>query len=159
MRLVELHQEELHCKLASTDERHLTLNELHQWMTYAGLLEGIPDREMNDWCIEQHVQRAACYGSPGSRTTLIQPARRDFLRRPGDMEPMKRHGLHEDPEWLPVVMCVGIFRHVPPTRSHLVVVWYQDEFAFPLDGGVLSQLRAITLDATGSSLSGSERVT
>jgi len=51
-----------------------------------------------------------------------------------------------------MVTCVGYFQDTQPTRdpskhlSILTVVWFQDEFAMPIESFILEQLRAIDWD-------------
>jgi hypothetical protein len=137
----------LNCRLTLTCGRSVLLAELHQWMTYAGWLEGVPSCEWNDWKIKGALERARRYGQ-GFPPHLIPPQRRDYLRHPGDMETSRAlRGLPA--EWLPMVTCIGVFRDVVPARdksmdqSYLTVVWYQDEFALPITDAVLDQLRAL----------------
>lgn len=50
-------------------------------------------------------------------------------------------------ERLPDVACMGVFDSVGLNRkesepySSMVIVWFQDKFALPIDEGVLSQIR------------------
>jgi hypothetical protein len=56
------------------------------------------------------------------------------------------------PARIPSVACVGCFRSYQPARtasgdfSQLVVVWFQDNFALPIDPKVWLQLLAIDWD-------------
>ena len=89
-------------------------------------MEGVPSAEWNDRMVEGAVRAA------GARPLLIPPVRRDYLRRPGDME---GHTSFRGrvPEWLPMVTCIGRFQDTRPVRdsskhlSVLVVVWFQRE--------------------------------
>jgi hypothetical protein len=53
------------------------------------------------------------------------------------------------PVALPGIACVGRFHSVEPARdlakdcSQLVVIWFQEEFAFPIDPLVTEQLQGI----------------
>jgi hypothetical protein len=141
-----------HCRLTLHSGRSVILEALHQWMTYAGWLEGVPSAWINDRKVASAVQEAEKHGVRGARHHLLPPPRRDYCRRPGDMAAaMSLRG--EAPEWLPVVTCVGVFKDVFSARdkakdqSYLAVVWYQDEFALPIAGPVLDQLRALDWEA------------
>jgi hypothetical protein len=132
----------LHCELDLRSGRRVTLQVLQQWMTYGGWMEGVPSAEWNDRKVEGAIREA------GAKPLLIPPVRRDYLRKPGDMD---GHTSFRGrvPEWLPMVTCVGRFQDTRPARdqskhlSVLAVVWFQDEFAMPIDAGVLEQLRAV----------------
>jgi hypothetical protein len=81
---------------------------------------------------------------------LIAPSRRNYYRDPGDMADRPLF-MGEVPEWLPNITCVGTFMDVSPAgdmttvypSSYLMVVWYQDDFALPIDNAVLADLRAL----------------
>jgi|SRR6185503_3378834 len=141
----------LRCQLPLRSGRTITLVRLNQWMTYAGLLMGTPDRESNDGCIQRAQQEAQRYCADDARPHLIPPPRRDYLRQPGDMEGLV-DSLHV-PEWLPMVTCVGSFKDVRPVRdqdkdlSVLAVVWFQDEFALPILEPALHQLLGMDWDS------------
>ena len=69
----------LPCKLTLTSGRSVTLVAIHQEMTYRGLAEGIPTRELNDGCIKAAIEDARGFCLPGASPVLIPPARRDYL--------------------------------------------------------------------------------
>ena len=135
----------LHCELELHSGRKVTLQGLRQWMTYAGWMEGVPSTEWNDRMVEGTLREA------GERSLLIPPSRRNYLRKPGDMDGHKSFG-GRLPEWLPMVTCIGRFQDTRPARdpskhlSVLVVVWFQDEFAMPIDVNLLEQLQAVDWD-------------
>jgi uncharacterized protein (TIGR02996 family) len=139
----------LHCELPLRSGRTITLEALDQVMTYAGLLEGTPDRESNDREIEFALREAYRHCVDGVRPHLIPPPRRDHLREPGDMQRVIAHSPHRVPEWLPLVRCIGSFKDVVKVRhpdkalSVLTVVWFQDEYALPIREPALSQLREL----------------
>ncbi|MBS2000357.1 MAG: hypothetical protein JST44_02565 [Cyanobacteria bacterium SZAS LIN-5] len=140
----------LHCRLQIASGMAITLTSIHQSMTYSGWLEGVPSTEWNDQIIEETLARAArqhCFhgGSP----YLIAPERRDFLRRPGDMNDSCPS---RPAEWLPLVSCIASFKSVFPARSktkdlsYATVVWFQGEYCFPIDETVLKKLQEIDWD-------------
>jgi hypothetical protein len=81
---------------------------------------------------------------------LIHPVRRDYLREPGDMSDSRSRG--RIPEWLPMIRCFATFESSFPVRdkncdgSSLNVVWFQDDFAFPIRD-VVSKLESIDWDS------------
>jgi len=138
----------LPCKLTLDSGRSVTMVAMHQEMTYRGLVEGIPRRELNDDCIRDAIQHARRLCLPGASPVLIPPARRDYHRRPGDMD--ERHAAAGEPvEFLPSITCTGVFDDALPAQdgnkdySELTVVWYQDRYAFPISKTVVSQIRAL----------------
>jgi hypothetical protein len=138
----------LRCQVALRSGRKVTLQSLHQRMTYAGWLEGVPSQEWNDRIVAESLREAGRSCAEGASPALIAPARRDHLREPGDMAG-QRAMRGQTPEWLPMVTCVGVLRDTAPTRdrskdcSMLRVAWFQDQYALPIDGLVLQQLQSI----------------
>jgi hypothetical protein len=141
--------------LTLSSGRKIELRAIHQWLTYEGLLEGIPFKDWNDDNIVSDQREALKYCSQGAEPFLIPPQRRDYSRTPGDMESNIQSGFYRghEPEFLPEVTCIGIFRsHFPKPRdpnkdySRLVIVWYQDEFGLPTDEQILAQMRSIDWD-------------
>lgn len=143
----------LHCQLTLQSGRHVRLVALDQEMSYAGLLEGVPNAKSNDWYVERSLQAAQRRCVEGAEPHLIPPVRRDFLREPGDMRPIIEARPYWIPEWLPMVRCIGSFRSSVTSRnpdrdvSALVVVWFQDEYGPPLQDPALGHLLAMDWDA------------
>jgi len=123
------------CVLRLNDGREIILRGMKQDMTYEGLLVGTPDHESNQRRIQRAVREAA---SRGNKVHLIEPPRRDYHRKPGDMGSVVVRNPNRIPEWLPEVCCIGRFSHVRPARdqsqdmSILTIIWFQDEFAPPI---------------------------
>jgi hypothetical protein len=138
--------------------RTITLEALDQRMTYAGLLEGTPDAQSNDRRIKHALREAERYCPSGAKPHLIPPARRDYLREPGDMQRVIEWSSRCTPEWLPLVQCIGSFKDVvkarDPTRdlSVLVVVWFQDEYALPILEPALGQLLALDWESLATDI-------
>ncbi|QDU46033.1 hypothetical protein Mal52_45300 [Symmachiella dynata] len=150
----------LTCKLTLDSGRDIVLEQLYQERTYRGLLEGTPNRVANDWGIEHNLSFARKLAGSIGDPYLIAPNRRDYVRVPGDMDRIredieKRIGDWEEglqqrlPEWIPFVCCIGCFASVKPARdsrkdcSSLTVVWYQDNFAMPIDPVIQNELRSL----------------
>lgn len=141
----------LACRLTLNCGREVILQALDQSMTYAGQLEGVPSGRTNDWHLGNLLQRAKAHCYEGAAPHLISPARRDYLRVPGDMvgRGLPRHV----PEWLPEVTCIATFKHSAPVRdpakhlSVLTVVWFQDHYALPIQERSFRELVAIDWDA------------
>jgi hypothetical protein len=133
----------LHRGITLRSGRTIVLETLHQEMTYLGLLMGAPCCESNDADIADALKKAQTYRFGESSPHLIPPPRRDYLRAPGDMSPFVRE--EYVPEWLPMVRCIATFTSNRPARdprrdlSMLTVVWYQDEFALPIQEPALTE--------------------
>jgi hypothetical protein len=118
-------------ELKLTDGRSISLNSLRQWRVYAGLLEGLPTRERNDAEIASIVAQAR-------ETDRHEP----FVVIP-QQQPIAYEGRYPfgTPAALPSICCVARFTSHRPARdtkmdySLLTVIWFQDDFAFPLSEG------------------------
>ena len=122
--------------------REITLQGLEQRRVYEGMLEGLPTREKNQRILESLREQAR------RRLPSVEP----YLVPPRET-PIKWHRPEKypfgDPARLPSVACIAHFRSSSPARdrnldySELVVVWLQEEFAFPIDPHVLEHLLAL----------------
>jgi uncharacterized protein (TIGR02996 family) len=114
---------------------------LDQWDVYAGLLEGLPTREGNQRRIERILARER--ERNGGDVYLVRPEERPIAYHREEPYPFGT------PAALPGIGCVGRLHSNTPARdpgrgySGLTVVWFQDEFAFPIDPVVREQIRAI----------------
>lgn len=139
----------MRCELTLRTGRTITLESLDQQMTYAGLIEGRPNKRWNDSVVSGAVAAAARNCGSGTEPYLIPPQRRDYLREPGDMQHVRATSPGSLLEWLPMVRCIGSFKDVMKARdpskdlSVLTVVWFQDEYAPPILEPALGQLLSI----------------
>jgi uncharacterized protein (TIGR02996 family) len=142
-----------HCQLRLRSGRTVTLETLAQGRTYAGLLAGTPSQNSNDHHINSLSELAESYCVAGARSHLIVPPRRNYFRKPGDMERFSARSPHRVPEWLPMVWCIGSFNSVVKARdpsrdmSVMTVVWFQDEYALPIQQPALGQLQELDWEA------------
>ncbi|WP_437958154.1 hypothetical protein WME76_43985 [Sorangium sp. So ce119] len=126
--------------------RRLYLRELRQYLTYEGMLEGLPTVERNKEQIEELVSEHRDKPYPGG-PYLIRPTEAPIELPEDDPYPFGT------PSALPRVTCIGRFDSLDPARdrsshfSGLVVIWFQDDFAFPVDPAVVTQLLAIDWEA------------
>jgi hypothetical protein len=122
--------------------RDIHLQSLEQRKTYGVMLEGLPTREKNQLQLESLRERARRL-LPGVEPYLVPP------RETPIKWPREEKYPFGDPARLPPVTCIAHFRSSSPARdpqldySELVVVWLQDEFAFPIDPQVLEHLLAL----------------
>lgn len=136
--------------------RWITLDKLSQSRTYSGLIEGTPNKVSNDRSIQWVLDRAKRDNESLGEPLLIPPERREYCHEQGDMQFVLDHqqdiplAMRRIPEWLPHIVCVGVFDSSQPVRnelkdaSSLTIVWYQDKFG--LDPRVAEQLREIDWD-------------
>ncbi len=120
--------------------RSIRLQSLRQWETYAGLLEGLPTEQLNQGIVER-ILTDERERSPLGEPYLIPPR-----QTPIDHADEYPFGT---PAALPEISCVANFESPEPARdplqdySVLTVIWFQDDFAFPIDPQVLEQIRAL----------------
>ena len=120
--------------------RIIDLLALDQHYTYEGLLAGIPTREMNQDMMDRLIAgyvRPAEYGVP----LLLEPMQQQL-----EVSPHRPH--RGTATRLPLVTCIARFDSdgqlgTDDIWSVLRVIWFQDEFAFPIEERVLQQIRAI----------------
>jgi hypothetical protein len=132
----------------------IVLKSISQSMTYRGLLEGVPDSDLNRRVMDSAREEGQKLSINRSKPYLVLPERRDYLRMPGDMDALgERGGLlsafrRRKPEWLPVVTCIADFECLAAKNpnmdaSSLVIIWFQDEYALPLSEAALRSIKAL----------------
>jgi uncharacterized protein (TIGR02996 family) len=137
-------------KIRLRSGRVVCLLEIRQFCIYEGLLEGLPTTELNQRIIEELLAEER-NRPPGGEPYLIRPVETPIER------PRDRPYPFGQPARLPGIGCVGRFSSSQPARdprrhfSELVVIWFQGEFALPIDPQVWEQLLLIDWDqhATG----------
>ena len=127
-------------KIIIQDDREICLTSLYQEASYAGLLEGLPTRKMNER-ITHSFQEKSRRLFPKSPVFLIEPSQ----------TPIKYLGDYPfgDPARLPSIVCVArftssAFEHNPLFYTELAIVWFQNEFALPIDDDIHQEIKSIT---------------
>jgi hypothetical protein len=118
--------------------------ELRQWPTYEGLLVGLPNARRNGRLVDDILvsERGKFYGAD---PLLLKPKTSPMLRPDG--KPSRPAAA-----WLPAIVCVARLECQESVRdrskdfSGLGVVWFQPDFAFPIEPEPLEQLLAIDWD-------------
>src|SRR5262245_13604892 len=113
----------------------ISLHALRQRAIYAGLLEGLPTREGNRGIVERAVAAERDKG----KAVLLVPPRETPIRR-GTPYPFG------EPAALPAILCVADFHSVEPAHEgtfDLTVVWFQDDYALPIDPDVSAHIRGL----------------
>lgn len=125
--------------------RDIQLDELDQSLVYGGLLEGLPTRAMNARTI-RHV---------------IAQQRKRWRHGPYLIEPVQTPIAYEGrypfgtPASLPAIQCIARFHStakLPPTPDDvlyftaLTVIWYQDDYAFPISADARAAIEALDWD-------------
>ncbi len=122
--------------------RIVHLGELRQWEVYEWLWEGLPTKESNQRCLKRIIEEnQSDYGEP----LLIEPEEMPIPYIEG-----KRYPFGE-PAAFPRIACIARFRSSPARDvqkdySGLIVVWFQNDFAFPIDPKVHLLLQTINWD-------------
>jgi uncharacterized protein (TIGR02996 family) len=125
--------------------RAVSLRALRQFRVYEGLLEGLPTTQLNQQIIDELLAQER-EGPAGGEPYLIRPVETP-LEYPRD-----RPYPFGQPRGLPPIACVGRFHSFQPARepwrhySELVVIWFQAEFALPIDPQVWEQFLSIDWD-------------
>lgn len=129
--------------------RQIYLKELEQRLTYEGLLEGLPTRQMNARQLQAQTTPTNCF-RVAFTPHLIEP----------EQEPLEwtrdRPYPFGDPAALPPVWCRGRFesfetaRDPSQERSGLIIVWFQHEWALPVDAQVLERVKALNWNGIAS---------
>ena len=141
--------------------REISLVRIHQSLTYYGAL-GIPYREINARTVQAALDEARRVGPQGSVPRLIPPVIVLVDLPPPSPAALKRMGRTDEQydtkkrwtyERLPDLTCIGMFdsNEVNKTDSEpyssMIIVWFQEKFALPIDENVLSQIRRRDWDA------------
>ena len=125
--------------------RRIHLRELNQSLTYEGLLVGVPGTKLNQSLIAKALKEAIWNNREGA-PYLVEP------KETPTEEDASPHSLFGSPARLPGVRCVGRFESFSWPKgaileeSWILIVWFQDEFALPIDGEVLEKIKAMDWD-------------
>ncbi len=125
--------------------QEICLKSLNQCLTYWGLLEGLPTTRMNQSIIKNALEKAIRSNHEGKPPYLIQPTETtiEYRGHGGRGYPF---GI---PAALPSIFCEACFEFGKPAQdknkdhSWLIIVWFQKEFALPIDEDVMSQIKAL----------------
>ncbi len=113
--------------------REVSVQNLRQFHVYEGLLEGSPTKELNARIIDNVLSAEASQGRP----YLIAPVERPIA--------INREPPIGTPAQLPSIACVARLQSraaklSDADYSELTVVWFQDDYAFPIDPRALQQI-------------------
>jgi hypothetical protein len=123
--------------------REIQLITIYQWSTYSGLLEGLPTQEMNQRIIKGAVAKSREWWS--MKPYLVAPTE-TLINLVNDYP-------FGTPARLPGITCLGRFECKDPVHdrdmaySELAVVWFQPEFAFPIEELIETELHRMEWDA------------
>lgn len=120
--------------------KEVTIKRIEQWHTYGGLLEGIPTDKMNERIIDRTKKETEEFFGM-KEIFLIAPK-----QTPIDYDGKYPFG---NPASLPGVTCVAelwhndVFRDTDKMFSSLCIIWFQEDYAFPIEKDILSKIKEI----------------
>lgn len=121
--------------------RVIYLKHLKQYRIYGGLLEGYPTAEMNQRTID-HLLKSEQENTWNKATPYLVPPTYTYRALAGD-NPAGEYVA------LPPIVCIANFHSSEPARdpqqdfSDLKIIWFQHDWAFPIDEAVLEQIKQI----------------
>jgi hypothetical protein len=127
------------CEIELNSGQTIYLKEINQSFTYEGLLEGLPTTEMNRRKIDMAVKRAETLWSCGAYLIEPKETRIKFYRKYPFGTPAS----------IPGIMCLARFQSESTARdvlkdySALAVVWFQNQFALPIEKSVIARIQEI----------------
>ena len=116
------------------------ITRIYQYPAYDGLIEGLPTRSMNRDIIKGAIESAPNYTGE-SAVYLIEP-----IEQPLEYDGQYPFG---QPATIPSFACIAKFEcrwvsHDPDMDySALTVVWFQAQYAFPVDELILEKIKQI----------------
>jgi len=130
-------------KIKLNSGREIAVSEIRQSLTYAGLLEGLPTTEMNHNKIQSLIfdKQNNKFGKPFLISPTETPISLDGRPYP-----------FGSPAQLPSVTCVADCKSRQTNRnpvldySMLTIIWFQDDYAFPIEPDILVQIQNMTWD-------------
>lgn len=134
--------------VALSQGREAWLSSLHQYLTYGGVLAGLPlDDESRGRPVYRAVERAAdLFGVSPMQVAILPPTMLSSkVRRRGEDRELTEMVV----DFLPPVCSIGRFQSNTPVHdedalgSTAIVVWFQKAFGCPEDGWVTDRLRDI----------------
>ena len=127
-------------KLVIESDKEVVVKSFYQWETYGGLLEGLPNDNMNRRIIEITKDRAKDFVFM-EEIYLIEPKE----------APIHYEGKYPfgTPAALPGITCVAelwyndVFRDKEKMFSSLCIIWFQEDYAFPIDEEIIEKINGI----------------
>ena len=124
---------------------NVTITRIMQWRTYDGLLEGLPTIEMNNrhLTVAKEEAKKFCWQD---EIYLIEPEQTPISYDEG------KYGKYPfgKPASLPQVTCIAkikclstTFKDKTKDYSSLGIIWFQENYAFPIDKNVLEKIKEI----------------
>lgn len=131
--------------------RIIYLEELFQYYTYRGLLEGAPNKKLNSYLIEQSFKYAKEKLLFNVEPILIPP-QITSIDLSSDKMYFRREDFENEAEEMPKIVCLSSWNCYSPAQhkdyegSFLKIIWFQNNFALPIDNLVAKQIKSIDWD-------------
>ncbi|MGV7106843.1 hypothetical protein [Flavobacterium sp. U410] len=130
----------MNSKLIIETNKEVTIKRIKQWYTYYGLLEGLPTDKMNERIINRTKKEAKEF-SGLDEIYLIEPKQTLI-----DYDGKYPFG---NPVSLPGITCIAelwhndVFRNTDKMFSSLCLIWFQEDYAFPIEKDILDKIKEI----------------
>ena len=145
-----MHPADSNYKISLDSRRTISLDELHQHLTYAGLLEGLPTRKLNKDILSE--LKDTVHNKIWASTTphIIKPHESPVKLSDERKAYYQARGPEWEPVILPKIICIGHFMSDAITDdfmfSSLTIVWFQEDWMMPIDNTILQQIKSINWD-------------
>ncbi len=144
------HPSESNYKITLNSGRIIALEEIHQHLTYLGLLEGLPNSRMNNEILKElpKIANKKIWGN--TSPYIIKPKGDNIKLKKERIEYYKSKGSDFVPMSFPKICCLGHFSSNSITDdymfSNLTIAWFQDDWIMPIDELILNQIKQLNWD-------------
>ena len=142
-----MHPADSNYEITLDSNRTIALDELHQHLTYAGLLEGLPTRRINKDILSEikNIVHDKIWAS--TLPYIITPHQTPIKLSEERKVYYQNKGPNHEPLTLPKITCIGHFMSNAITDdfmfSNLTIVWLQENWTMPIDNIILKQIKSI----------------
>ena len=130
--------------------RKISLEENYQNLTYLGLLEGLPNQQMNDNIIKELSRTAKEKLWGDTNPFIIQPISSTIKLSEERKNYFQTKGPSFVPTTLPKITCMCHFSSGPITDNYmfssLTIAWFQNDWMMPIEESILNQIKAMNWD-------------
>lgn len=121
-------------------DRTVKIESLYQYHTYAELIEGIPTDKLNQRILDKLPSKALGF-TYTDKSYLIEPIQKEI-------EYEGNYPFGKPMELPPIVCIMGLKSYNGSTKengdySELTLVWFQEEFCFPIDSKIKQKISEI----------------
>jgi hypothetical protein len=126
-------------QLILKEDVEVTITSIHQEITYDGLLEGYPCEKLNNMILHNTEIKA--------KNLFFQDE--IYMIKPVIKVGEEEYGPFGKMMELPLVTCIAmltcrkIFRDPDKHFSALTVIWFQDQYAFPIHENIIEKITAV----------------